>query len=91
MYKHNGPFSTIFENYYFKVQIISFQCSPLATAEGILKTFRQASKLQESKDLDRFVSVVVLDEVGLAEDSPRMPLKVSHWTAEFDVLLLNLN
>lgn len=59
-----------------QVQLISFQCSPLATADGILKTFKQASSFQKSKDLDKFVSVVVLDEVGLAEDSPRMPLKV---------------
>lgn len=59
-----------------QVQLISFQCSPLATADGILKTFKQASFFQKSKDLDNFVSVVVLDEVGLAEDSPRMPLKV---------------
>lgn len=48
----------------------------MATAEGIMKTFQQASRLQENKDLERFASVVVLDEVGLAEDSPKMPLKV---------------
>lgn len=41
-----------------------------------MKTFQQASRLQENKDLERFASVVVLDEVGLAEDSPKMPLKV---------------
>ncbi|XP_061196022.1 E3 ubiquitin-protein ligase rnf213-alpha-like [Saccostrea echinata] len=69
--------SDLFKNFK-QVQIISFQCSPLATAEGILKTFQQASKLQENKDLRRFASVVVLDEVGLAEDSPRMPLKALH-------------
>ncbi|XP_062570768.1 E3 ubiquitin-protein ligase rnf213-alpha-like isoform X2 [Saccostrea cucullata] len=69
--------SELFKNFK-QVQIISFQCSPLATAEGILKTFQQASKLQENKDLSRFTSVVVLDEVGLAEDSPRMPLKALH-------------
>ena len=27
---------------------------------------------------DRFASVVVLDEIGLAEDSPKMPLKTLH-------------
>ena len=56
--------------------MVSFQCSPLSTPEGIVGTFRQCARLQEGKDLDKFVSVVVLDEVGLAEDSPRMPLKV---------------
>lgn len=56
----------------------SFQCSPLSTPEGIVATFRQCSKLQEGKNLESFVSVVVLDEVGLAEDSPLMPLKTLH-------------
>lgn len=56
--------------------MVSFQCSPLATSEGIIGTFRQCSKFQKDKDLDKFVSAVVLDEVGLAEDSPKMPLKV---------------
>ena len=61
---------------FFQAQMVSFQCSPLATAEGIVGTFRQCARYQEEKDLSRFVSIVVLDEVGLAEDSPRMPLKV---------------
>ena len=56
--------------------MISFQCSPLSTPEGIVGTFRQCSQLQKDKDLTEFVAVVVLDEVGLAEDSPSMPLKV---------------
>jgi len=56
--------------------MVSYQCSPLSTPEGIVGTFRQCAKLQENQDLTKFVSVVVLDEVGLAEDSPRMPLKV---------------
>ena len=57
--------------------MVSFQCSPLSVPEGIVGTFRQCAMYQKDKDLNRFVSVVVLDEVGLAEDSPRMPLKVS--------------
>ncbi|XP_066291012.1 E3 ubiquitin-protein ligase RNF213-like isoform X3 [Branchiostoma lanceolatum] len=61
-----------------QAQMVSFQCSPLATPEGIVGTFRQCSKFQKDKDLSRFVSVVVLDEVGLAEDSPKMPLKTLH-------------
>ena len=56
----------------------SYQCSPLSTAEGIIGTFKQCSRFQEEKNLDQFTSVVVLDEVGLAEDSPRMPLKALH-------------
>ena len=56
--------------------MVSYQCSPLSTPEGIVGIFRQCAKLQEGQDLKKFVSVVVLDEVGLAEDSDRMPLKV---------------
>ena len=56
--------------------MVSFQCSPLATADGILGTFRQCAHIQHDKDKNKFVSVAVLDEIGLAEDSPRMPLKV---------------
>ena len=56
----------------------SYQCSPLSTPEGIVSTFNQCAKLQQDKDLNKFVSVVVLDEIGLAEDSPLMPLKTLH-------------
>lgn len=56
--------------------MVSFQCSPLSTPEGIIGIFEQCALLQEKKDLHKNVAVVVLDEVGLAEDSPKMPLKV---------------
>ncbi|XP_053396342.1 E3 ubiquitin-protein ligase rnf213-alpha-like isoform X2 [Mercenaria mercenaria] len=61
-----------------QAQMVSFQCSPLSTPDGIVGTFRQCAQFQKDKDLDTFVSIVVLDEVGLAEDSPRMPLKTLH-------------
>ncbi|WAR08837.1 RN213-like protein [Mya arenaria] len=61
-----------------KVQMISFQCSPHSTAEGIVGVFRQCAYLQRNKDTGIFVATVVLDEIGLAEDSPRMPLKTLH-------------
>ncbi|WAR07347.1 R213A-like protein [Mya arenaria] len=61
-----------------QVQMVSFQCSPLSTPDGIVGTFRQCAQFQKDKDLQTFVSAVVLDEVGLAEDSPRMPLKTLH-------------
>lgn len=60
-----------------QVQMVSFQCSPLSTPDGIVSTFRQCAQFQKDKDLKNYVSVVVLDEIGLAEDSPRMPLKVN--------------
>ncbi|KAK7494871.1 hypothetical protein BaRGS_00013998, partial [Batillaria attramentaria] len=73
----NSSYSYLFKELK-QAQMVSFQCSPLATADGILGTFRQCAQFQKGKDMDSFVSVVVLDEVGLAEDSPRMPLKTLH-------------
>ena len=40
--------------------------------------FVSAKKYQTKKDTKSFVSVVVLDEVGLAEASPYLPLKALH-------------
>ncbi|XP_008588585.1 PREDICTED: E3 ubiquitin-protein ligase RNF213, partial [Galeopterus variegatus] len=61
-----------------QVHLVSFQCSPHSTPQGIISTFRQCARFQQGKDLQQYVSVVVLDEVGLAEDSPKMPLKALH-------------
>ncbi|XP_065678772.1 E3 ubiquitin-protein ligase rnf213-alpha isoform X3 [Hydra vulgaris] len=69
--------SCLFKNFK-QIFMSSYQCSPLSTADGIINTFKQCSRFQEGKDLETFTSVVVLDEVGLAEDSPRMPLKALH-------------
>ena len=57
---------------------ISYQCSPLSTSEGIIRVFRDCSRNQQNKDLKNFVSVAVLDEIGLAEDSNNMALKALH-------------
>ena len=50
----------------------------MSTPESVLEVFDTAMKFQASKDSSRFVSIVVLDEVGLAEDSPSLPLKTLH-------------
>ncbi|KAL7825428.1 hypothetical protein AOLI_G00326350 [Acnodon oligacanthus] len=69
--------SELFKSYK-QAQLLSFQCSAHSTSDGIISTFRQCAQLQNKKNLDEFVSVVVLDEIGLAEDSPKMPLKTLH-------------
>ena len=61
-----------------QVQIFSYQCSQLSTSESILKLFSQASNVQNKWDKSKYVTVVVLDEIGLAEDSANLPLKVLH-------------
>ncbi|XP_057716646.1 E3 ubiquitin-protein ligase rnf213-alpha-like isoform X2 [Corythoichthys intestinalis] len=61
-----------------QVHLVSFQCSPHSTPDGIINIFKQCGRFQEGKDLNDYISVVVLDEIGLAEDSPKMPLKTLH-------------
>ncbi|KAF4115423.1 E3 ubiquitin-protein ligase rnf213-alpha isoform X2 [Onychostoma macrolepis] len=61
-----------------QIHLVSFQCSPHSTPDGIISTFRQCARFQEGKNLSEYVSVVVLDEIGLAEDSQKMPLKTLH-------------
>ena len=58
------------------VQVIAYQCSPMSTPEAILYAFESARR---SNIGDRKTIVcVLLDEVGLAEESPHLPLKVLH-------------
>ena len=61
-----------------QIHVLSFQCSAVSDAVGIEAIFTQCAQVQKNQDFEKFVSVVVLDEVGLAEDSPKMPLKVLH-------------
>ena len=63
-----------------EAHLITFQCSPMSTSEMILNTFRYCARYQFERrnDLDRYTSVVVLDEIGLAEASASMPLKTLH-------------
>jgi hypothetical protein len=58
------------------VEVFSYQCSPLSTSSGIESAFDKARRyLRESTNT---VVVILLDEVGLAEQSPHLPLKVLH-------------
>ena len=72
-----SPGGSILHNFK-QVQIMSFQCSQLSTADGIIGVFRSCRNLQRKTGGNKFVACVVLDEVGLAEDSPLLPLKVLH-------------
>ncbi|WAR07210.1 RN213-like protein, partial [Mya arenaria] len=57
-----------------QVQMVSFQCSPLSTPDGIVGTFRQCAQFQKDKDLQTFVSAVVLDEVAF--------IGISNWALD---------
>ena len=58
--------------------MFSYQCSQLSTPASVIKVFDIAKSFQKEEDVNNYVSVVVLDEVGLAEDSPNLPLKALH-------------
>ena len=58
--------------------MFSYQCSQLSTPDSVIEVFHTAKKFQEKQGTSSYVAVVVLDEVGLAEDSPNLPLKVLH-------------
>ena len=71
-----------------RVDMLSYQCSQLSTSEGILNLFKTCRIIQSREDPEKFVSCVVLEEVGLAEDSPRLPLKILHPLLEDDSAFL---
>ena len=60
-----------------QVSMESYQCSQLTTSEEIRSLFRKCTTIQAQND-PSCVACVVLDEVGLAEDSPNLPLKILH-------------
>jgi MoxR-like ATPase len=58
------------------VHLFQYQCSPMSTANGILGNFQRAVNYQ--RHAPQVLVVLLLDEVGLAEHSPDMPLKALH-------------
>ena len=58
--------------------MFSYQCSRLSTPQSVIEVFNTAKQFQKKINTTNYVSVVVLDEVGLAEDSPNLPLKALH-------------
>ena len=60
-----------------EVYMVSYQCSQLSTSDGINKVFTACKDIQRGK-IDKFVACAVLDEIGLAENCPSLPLKLLH-------------
>jgi hypothetical protein len=58
------------------VEVFSYQCSPLSTSQGIEQAFEAAARYK--RESPNSIVVMLLDEVGLAEQSPHLPLKVLH-------------
>ena len=62
---------------YTRVYMQCYQCSQYTTSKEIADLFDKCQTIQNEAAADS-VACVVLDEVGLAEDSPNLPLKVLH-------------
>ncbi|EFC45119.1 hypothetical protein NAEGRDRAFT_79490 [Naegleria gruberi] len=75
------------------INIFAFQCSPLSEAKSIAQTFRAARQYAKESSGSSSLSVVLLDEIGLAADSPKLPLKILHQelenTAEISVVSIS--
>ena len=63
-----------------RLHIISFQCSKQSKAEGIKKRWESAEKNQQKNENVQIC--LLLDEIGLAEQSQYRPLKVLHQLLE---------
>eukprot|EP00002_Diphylleia_rotans_P020237 TRINITY_DN3929_c0_g1_i2.p1 TRINITY_DN3929_c0_g1~~TRINITY_DN3929_c0_g1_i2.p1 ORF type:complete len:4951 (+),score=929.66 TRINITY_DN3929_c0_g1_i2:20-14872(+) len=60
------------------LQFMTYQCSAESTSEGIIEVYNKAKMIKSEAS----IPVVVLDEIGLAARSEKMPLKVMHWLFE---------
>ncbi|XP_028397453.1 LOW QUALITY PROTEIN: uncharacterized protein LOC114521280 [Dendronephthya gigantea] len=61
-----------------QLYVVSYQGSESSTSEGIIKVFEKARKYKSHNRDGNVLPVVLLDEVGLAENSKYNPLKVLH-------------
>ncbi|CAI8008179.1 E3 ubiquitin-protein ligase RNF213 [Geodia barretti] len=61
-----------------QVHMFSYQCSQLSTPQSVIEVFNTAQRFQIDQDITKYVSVVCWMRVGLAEDSPNLPLKALH-------------
>ena len=69
-----------------KLFINAFQGSLGSTSKGVLNIFKTARNILKNniKNLDKIISMIYFDEMGLAEHSPNNPLKVIHSELEYD-------
>lgn len=74
------------------VEVFSYQCSPLSKSEGLQHTFEAAHNYKKNSAPDTIV-VVLLNEIGLLEQSPYHPLKVLHkeLDQELDIAIVGLS
>ncbi|CAG8500666.1 13406_t:CDS:2, partial [Gigaspora rosea] len=66
-----------------EVYLVPHQGSSSSTSDGISTVFNKANNYQKGNSEEfPLITVVLLDEIGLAEKSPHNPLKVLHYLLE---------
>lgn len=58
------------------IELFVYSCSKFSTPEGLIQTFNAARRFKSSNLESDSITVVLLNEVGLLEQSPHFPLKV---------------
>ena len=79
--------SSLFKEYP-KLILNAYQGSTASSSEGVKKVFVKARNILKGlgpKDLEKNISMIFFDEMGLAEHSPKNPLKVIHSELEYDL------
>ena len=70
-----------------KIVICSYQGSMTSTSKGVENIFKKARSIYQKLDKQgkkKIISMILFDEMGLAEHSPNNPLKVIHSELEYD-------
>ena len=76
----------LFKNYP-NIILNSYQGSITNTSEGVENLFKKARRVLKGLSLEyknKTISMIIFDEIGLAEISPNNPLKVIHSELEYD-------
>ena len=71
-----------------KLIINSYQGSMGSTSKGVENIFKKARDILDNldeKEIEKNISMIFFDEMGLAEYSPNNPLKVIHSELEYDL------
>ena len=79
--------SSLFKEYP-KIILNTYQGSTASSSEGVKKVFVKARNVLKGlgpEDLEKNISMIFFDEMGLAEHSPKNPLKVIHSELEYDL------
>ncbi|OUM66214.1 hypothetical protein PIROE2DRAFT_59532 [Piromyces sp. E2] len=76
--------SNEFFSHFPKIYVKNYQGSLTSSSKGIKKVFDKAKNTLKNVNNNGAISVVFIDELGLAEVSNNNPLKIMHFLLEYD-------